>query len=347
METKEIYCSESTLHCFESEPGLTTTKTTKDQSKRLINAPTNSLTHCPSRTRKRSWSRSARKPASRLSAEHLTPHIVEGNAHICFSKDKNWFQGNIIEHGKCDISGSIYKISGKMSNTDEQLEDGKITMNDIFQLSNVFDPGNFEEGEKGSSPTTEIPERQISKLNVLKIPKSNGDSSSTSPGSHTLSSLSSGSDYLDSDLIKEAIDRLGIEDPQASPQTCSRSSSISATSAESPAGFDLNADMESNTRKYNIAVTDFETGMTYTMKGICVKRSSASDCTIIGEDDNSHISFKSKKCFKGNSADIIISRHLGPNFVDKNMSVFVGDIRLKYTDPVCKPNNTTISQWCN
>ena len=45
-------------------------------------------------TRKRSWSRSARKPASRLSAEHLTPHIVEGNAHICFSKDKNWFQVN-------------------------------------------------------------------------------------------------------------------------------------------------------------------------------------------------------------------------------------------------------------
>ena len=87
-------------------------------------------------------------------------------------------------------------------------------MNDIFQLSTVFDPESFEEGENGSSPTAVVPERQISKPNLLKIPKSNGDSSSSSPGSHTLSSLSSGSDYLDSDLIKAAIDRLNIEDPQ-------------------------------------------------------------------------------------------------------------------------------------
>ena len=122
--------------------------------------------------------------------------------------------GNIIEHGKCDISGSIYKISGKMSNADEQFEDAKIPVNDMFGLSTVFDPESFEEGVNSSSPTAEILEQQTAKLNVFKIPKSNGDSSSTSPGSHTLSSFSSGSDYLDSDLVKEAIDRLGIEDPQ-------------------------------------------------------------------------------------------------------------------------------------
>ena len=93
-------------------------------------------------------------------------------------------------------------------------------MNDIFGLSTVFDPESFEEGVNSSSPTAEILEQQTAKLNVFKIPKSNGDSSSTSPGSHTLSSFSSGSDYLDSDLVKEAIDRLGIEDPQVFTISC-------------------------------------------------------------------------------------------------------------------------------
>ena len=100
-----------------------------------------------------------------------------------------------------------------MSNTDEQFEDAKISLNDMFGLSTVFDPESFEVGVNSSSPTADILEPQTAKLN-FKIPKSNGDSSSTSPGSHTLSSFSSGSDYLDSDLVKEAIDRLGIEDPQ-------------------------------------------------------------------------------------------------------------------------------------
>ena len=64
------------------------------------------------RTRKRSWSRNVRKPASRLSAEHLTPHIVEGNAHICFSKDKNWFQVNTNNYF-LNATKSWYKNVGK------------------------------------------------------------------------------------------------------------------------------------------------------------------------------------------------------------------------------------------
>ena len=69
------------------------------------------------------------------------------------------------------------------------------------------------------------------------------------------------------------------------------------------------------------------------------KENSSLEITIVGKEKCNQISFKSKKCFKGNSADIMISRHLGPNFVDKNMSVFVGDIRLRYTDPICRPSN--------
>ena len=76
------------------------------------------------------------------------------------------------------------------------------------------------------------------------------------------------------------------------------------------------------------------------------KENSSFEITIVGKEKYNQISFKSKKSFKGNSADIMISRHLGPNFVDNNMSVFVGDIRLRYTDPICRPSNkATPHQW--
>jgi hypothetical protein len=299
------------------------------------------------RPRKHSWSRPVRKPNAEVNVEQLTPNIVDGNAHICFSKDKSWFQGNVIEHDKGDISGSIYKLSGKIVDTVDHFDDEKISVNDIFQLATLFDEASLDEGDSEGSSAVDVPGHPISNPHLLKISKSDGEGSSNSPGSHTLSSLSSGSDYLDSDLVKAAIERLKIDDIPVSPLTYSRSSSMSVNSPASPSGYDLQSDIDSSTRKYNIALTEFETGMTYKMEGISVKRSSSSECTIIGDDRQNHISFKSKKCFKGNSADIIISRHLGPSFVDKNMSVFVGDIRLKYIDPVCKPTNKTIPQWCN
>ena len=42
--------------------------------------------------RKHSWSRPIRRQNSGIDVENLTPNIVDGNAHIFFSKDKSWFQ---------------------------------------------------------------------------------------------------------------------------------------------------------------------------------------------------------------------------------------------------------------
>ena len=42
--------------------------------------------------RKHSWSRPIRRQNSGIDVENLTPNIVDGTAHIFFSKDKSWFQ---------------------------------------------------------------------------------------------------------------------------------------------------------------------------------------------------------------------------------------------------------------
>lgn len=340
MERQTLSASANSDFCCTSGPCTLASYPLKDE-KKLLSSSLGS-----GRPRKHSWSRPVRRLNARVNVEHLTPHTVEGNAHICFSKDKSWFLGNVIEQGKGPVSGSIYKLSGKIVNIDEHFNDQKMSVNDIFQLATLYDDVSIHELENGSSPMGDIQGPPILNPHLVKMSKSDGESSSNSPDSHTLSSFSSGSDYLDSDLVKAAIERLNSDDTQVlSPLSYSRSSSISVASPASPSGFDIQSDIDSSSRKYNIAITDFETGMTYNMEGI--KSGSNSECTIIGEDRNSQISFKSKKCFKGNSADVMISRHLGPSFVDKNMSVFVGDIRLKYTDPVCKPHNKTVSQWCN
>ena len=44
---------------------------------------------------------------------------------------------------------------------------------------------------------------------------------------------------------------------------------------------------------------------------------------------------------------MMISRHLGPGFIDQNMSVFLGDIRLRYIDPVINAQKRPSQQWCN
>ena len=57
--------------------------------------------------------------------------------------------------------------------------------------------------------------RPISNPHLSKLSKSDGESSSNSPVSSVAqSSLGSGSDYLDSDLVTAAIERLNFEDSQ-------------------------------------------------------------------------------------------------------------------------------------
>jgi len=292
------------------------------------------------RPRKHSWSRPVRARNASVNLDNLTPNIVDGTAHICFSKDKSWFQGNIIEYGKSEAqTGSIYKLSGKIINSMEPYDGEKIiNESDLFQLQTNWLPIMEGENEDGSSDISQQ-SRPIANPLLSKLSKSDGESSSNSPGSSVAqSSLGSGSDYLDSDLVKAAIERLNFEDSQASPDASTRSSSISVHSPASPTEYDSRPELDPTCRKYSIALTEFETGMTYNMEG-CFKENSSLEITIVGKEKCNQISFKSKKCFKGNSADIMISRHLGPNFVDRNMSVFVGDIRLRYTDPICRPSN--------
>ena len=64
---------------------------------------------------------------------------------------------------------------------------------------------------------------------------------------------------------------ISLDQFQVSPLTNSRSSSMSVNSPASLSGYDLPSDMDSTTQKYNIALTEFETGMTYNMEGINVK----------------------------------------------------------------------------
>jgi len=302
----------------------------------------------PSRPRKHSWSRPVRSRNATIDIESLTPNIIDGTAHICFSRDKTWFQGNIIECGKADVSGSIYKISGKIKNPSEQLDDSE---SDIFQLTTAWLPIMEGEHEEGTSVSEDLAQPLSNHL-VSKISRSStGESSANTPESHIVNSLGSvGSveDFLDSDLVKAAIERLNIGDASSSPNTNSRSSSMSVNSPATQSGYNSRSEIDSIDRMYNIALTEFETGMTYNMEG-SYKQYSSSEITIIGKEKCNQISFKSRKIYRGNSADIIISRHLGPNFVDKNMSVLVGDIRLRYVDPVCKPTmDKEISpQWCN
>lgn len=300
------------------------------------------------RPRRHSWSRPARSRNTSIHVEDLTPNIVDGTAHICFSRDKTWFQGNIIEYGKGDISGSIYKMSGKIINSVEAFDDSE---NDIFQLTNAWHPIMEGENEEGVS-VIDDQTQPLSNHLVSKISRSStGESSANTPDSHIINSMGSvesGEDFLDSDLVKAAIERLNIGDAPASSNTTSRSSSMSVHSPATRSGYNSRSEVDSIDRMYNIALTEFETGMTYNMEGV-YKQNTSSEITIIGKDKCNQISFKSKKMYKGNSADIIISRHLGPSFVDNNMSVLVGDIRLRYVDPVCKPSRSkeTSTQWCN
>ena len=50
------------------------------------------LTNIILHLRKHSWSRPVRRQNSGIDVENLTPNIVDGTAHIFFSKDKSWFQ---------------------------------------------------------------------------------------------------------------------------------------------------------------------------------------------------------------------------------------------------------------
>ena len=131
------------------------------------------------------------------------------------------FQGNIIEYGKSEAqTGSIYKLSGKIINNAESYDEDKvINESDLFQLQTNWIPIMEGENEDTSSDFSNQG-RRISNPHLLKLSKSDGESSSNSPESSlALSSLGSGSEYLDSDLVKAAIERLNLDDSQVIHKT--------------------------------------------------------------------------------------------------------------------------------
>ena len=187
----------------------------------------------------------------------------------------------------------------------EQFDEEKmINENDLFQLQTNWLP--IMEGEnEDSSSDFDSQTRCISNRHLSKLSKSDGESSSNSPESSLpLSSQGSGSGYLDSDLVKAAIERLNFDDSevtivlpsqkihnirvislsvatrndhpfcifQASPNASTRSSSFSVNSPASPSEYESRSEQVPNCRKYNIALTEFETGMTYNMEGLYVSK---------------------------------------------------------------------------
>jgi len=106
----------------------------------------------------------------------------------------------------------VYKLSGKRIDLSENFDDEKVfSENDIFQLTTNWLPimEGDNEGEGQTSP--------LSNPHLLKLSKSEAESYSHSPDSQHLGSLgSSGSDYLDSDLVNAAIERLNLDENSVS-----------------------------------------------------------------------------------------------------------------------------------
>ena len=97
----------------------------------------------------------------------------------------------------------------------EQFDEEKmINESDLFQLQTNWLP--IMEGEnEDSSSDFNSQTRCISNRHLSKLSKSDGESSSNSPESSLpLSSQGSGSGYLDSDLVKAAIERLNFDDSE-------------------------------------------------------------------------------------------------------------------------------------
>ena len=106
----------------------------------------------------------------------------------------------------------MYKLSGRRIDLSENFDDEKVfSENDIFQLTTNWLPimEGDNEGEGQTSP--------LSNPHLLKLSKSEAESYSHSPDSQHLGSLgSSGSDYLDSDLVNAAIERLNLDESSVS-----------------------------------------------------------------------------------------------------------------------------------
>ena len=106
----------------------------------------------------------------------------------------------------------MYKLSGKRIDLSETFDDEKVfSENDIFQLTTNWLP--IMEGDNEGEDQTST----ISNPHLLKLSKSEAESYSHSPDSQHLGSLgSSGSDYLDSDLVNAAIERLNLDENSVS-----------------------------------------------------------------------------------------------------------------------------------
>jgi len=92
---------------------------------------------------------------------------------------------------------------------------------------------------------------------------------------------------------------------------------------------------------YDVTIFDFETGMNHSVQGVEGTISSEQCCLTGG-----NFTFQSSTCSRGARADVIISNHMGPGLIDRNLLAFQGDLSFTYNDLICYPTTVSDSQWC-
>lgn len=109
---------------------------------------------------------------------------IEGTATIAFSPDLNWFQGSITSDTK---AYSVYTITGRLMREEEEEEE--------------------EEQEQGT---------ELTGLDIASPQLGSSAGSSSSDGDQMTMTPPSEADSLDSELVREAMESLELEEEELS-----------------------------------------------------------------------------------------------------------------------------------
>lgn len=142
---------------------------------------------------------------------------------------------------------------------------------------------------------------------------------------------------LDNDLVRIAIENFDAFEPEKNRKGSSGEHSGCSSPASEDSGFPSPQPFPSSNLAsslvYEVQMTELETGITHEMKDIMVMSGSPTNLVLCGED----LKFRSAKVFRGNSADQIICKELGPSFAGQDVDVFRGAVRMRYRDIVLHP----------
>lgn len=213
----------------------------------------------PGQERRRlySWSR----PSKYLprNYKHESKVQILGTATIAFSPDLEWFQGSITSDTK---AYSVYTINGRLRREEEEEEEEQ--------------------------------EAELTGLDIASPQLGSSAGSSSSDGDQLTMTPPSEAGSLDSELVREAMESLELEEEELS---------------------------------YKVTIADHVTGTTHALKNVYC--SMMSDGCSLKNDD---LSFSSSGRFKGAKADMVIQRIIGRSLTKNNMIVFQGSISYTYDD---------------